>query len=132
MADTHTKAQRSKNMASIRSAGNKSTEIALVSLLRKNKIIGWRRHVKTVVGRPDFIFRDKKIAIFVDGCFWHGCKKCNLKSKSNNNYWVKKITRNKSRDILVNKELKKTGWKVIRIFEHELKQGRLSLERLSI
>jgi DNA mismatch endonuclease (patch repair protein) len=56
-------------MASIRSVANKSTETSLLSLLRQNKIAGWRRHIKTVTGRPDFIFPKKKIAVFVDGCF---------------------------------------------------------------
>ena len=89
--------------------------------MRQNGIIGWRRHSKTVIGRPDFIFPKKKIAVFVDGCFWHGCPKCNLKSKSNNKYWDKKIIRNKERDRLVKKELSEAGWTVVRIWEHSLK-----------
>ncbi len=121
MADTHTKIQRSKNMASIRSVGNKSTEMALISLMRANKITGWRRHSKIVTGQPDFIFLKQKIAVFVDGCFWHGCPKCSLKSKSNNEYWDQKIIRNKTRDRAVSNDLKKLGWRVVRIWEHDIK-----------
>jgi len=130
MADTHTKKQRSENMAKIRSTGNKSTELALISLLRRNKITGWRRHSKKVAGRPDFIFPKKKIAVFVDGCFCHGCLKCDLKSKSNNKYWSLKISRNKERDGLVKKQLKKAGWIVIRIWEHDIKNTSKILNKL--
>lgn len=132
MADTHTKIQRSKNMASIRSVGNKSTEMALISLLRQNKITGWRRHNKTLIGRPDFIFPKQKVAVFVDGCFWHGCKKCGLKSKSNTEYWGNKIIRNKKRDDIVKRELRKSGWTAIRIWEHDLKKPRLPKSFLKI
>lgn len=131
MADTHTKIQRSKNMASIRSAGNKSTEMALISLMRQNKISGWRRHGRTVIGRPDFVFPKQNIAVFVDGCFWHGCPKCKLKSKSNNKYWDQKIIRNKKRDILVSEKLKKSGWHVIRVREHDLKNTPKILEKFA-
>lgn len=123
MADTVTKKQRSKNMASIRSTGNRSTELALVSLLRQNKITGWKRNNKTVLGRPDFVFSKIKVVIFVDGCFWHGCSKCNLKPKSNKTYWDQKIIRNKKRDNNVKRELKKSRWKVVRIWEHDLNNG---------
>ena len=123
MADTHSKKQRSENMAKIRSVGNKSTEMALISLMRLNKITGWRRHLKTVAGRPDFVFPKKKIAVFVDGCFWHGCPMCSLKSKSNKEYWDKKIVRNIERDRSVKRELKKAGWTVVRIWEHDIKNG---------
>lgn len=123
MADTHTKIQRSKNMASIRSVGNKSTEIALVSLLRRNKITGWKRHSKAAAGRPDFIFSKQKTAVFVDGCFWHGCKKHCIMPKSNKGYWGPKIARNKLRDRAVNRLYKGKGWKVMRIWEHEVRKN---------
>ena len=123
MADTHTKIQRSKNMASIRSVGNKSTEIALVSLLRQNKITGWKRHSKTAAGRPDFIFSKQKTAVFVDGCFWHGCKKHCIMPKSNKGYWGPKIAKNKSRDRAVNRLYRGKGWKIMRIWEHEVRKN---------
>lgn len=122
MADTVSKHQRSKNMALIKSVGNKSTEMALISLFRQNKITGWRRHAKNITGRPDFIFPKNKVAVFVDGCYWHGCKKCNLGSKSNKDYWIPKIDRNRKRDTAVKAELIKKGWQVIRLWEHELKK----------
>jgi DNA mismatch endonuclease (patch repair protein) len=134
MADTVTKKQRSKNMALIRSRGNRSTEMALISLLRKNKINGWRRYNNLIVGRPDFVFSKKKLAVFVDGCFWHGCVRCNLSPKSNRPYWNKKIANNKNRDISVKKDLTKNGWKVVRIWEHEIKNksGKVLLKIQSI
>jgi len=69
MTDVHTKAQRSKNMAAIRGRYNKSTELALITLFRANKINGWRRHSRHIFGTPDFVFSKNKVAIFVDGCF---------------------------------------------------------------
>jgi DNA mismatch endonuclease (patch repair protein) len=71
MADVFTKIKRSQVMAAIRSKGNKDTELKLISIFRKYRITGWRRH-QVVFGNPDFIFRKAKIAVFVDGCFWHG------------------------------------------------------------
>lgn len=121
MADTHTKIQRSKNMASIRSTGNKSTEMALISLFRQNGISSWRRNSKKA-GRPDFIFTKQKLAIFVDGCFWHGCKKHCIMPKSNQKYWEPKIARNKLRDKAVSRHYKTKGWRVLRIWEHEIKR----------
>lgn len=117
-------------MALIRSRGNKSTEMALISLLRKNKISGWRRHSKTVAGRPDFIFPKQKIAVFVDGCFWHGCPQCSLIPKSNKKYWDLKIERNKKRDLRIKRELMKKRWIVVRIWEHSLKRKKLNEIRL--
>ena len=122
MTDVHTKQQRSKNMAAIRSRGNRSTEAAFLSLLRKNKISGWRRYYN-IEGNPDFAFPKHKVAIFIDGCFWHGCKKCMVKPKSNAKFWEEKIKQNKRRDRDVNKKLKNNGWRVVRIWEHELKNG---------
>ncbi len=66
---------RSELMSRIRARGNKKTELALVTLLRTNRITGWRRH-QPLLGRPDFIFRKRRLAVFVDGCFWHGFSRC--------------------------------------------------------
>lgn len=127
MADTHTKKQRSENMASIRSAGNKSTEMALISLLRQNKINGWRRHIKTAAGRPDFIFPKQNLAVFVDGCFWHGCKRHCIMPKSNQKYWEPKIARNKERDKAINRHYKSKGWRTVRIWEHDIKRNTVKI-----
>lgn len=107
-------------MAAIRSTGNKATELKLISILRANGIAGWRRNVK-LPGKPDFVFRRERVAIFVDGCFWHGCKRhCRL-PEANRRYWQDKIARNAARDKKVNFRLKKSGWRVLRIWEHSLK-----------
>ena len=75
MPDVFTKEKRSEVMSLIRGKGNKETENALLALLRQNKITGWRRHLP-LPGKPDFAFQKQKVAVFVDGCFWHGCPKC--------------------------------------------------------
>lgn len=103
-------------MAAIRSKSNKTTELRMASILRLEKIKGWRRHL-AIIGKPDFAWRKKKIALFVDGCFWHGCKKCYKAPTSNEAYWKSKIERNQKRDRLVNKTLRRDGWTVLRINE---------------
>lgn len=113
---------RSKIMARVKSKGNKSTEIKFVEALRAQSISGWRRHLD-VHGKPDFVFLKKKIAVFIDGCFWHGCPKhCRLPA-TNVQYWVEKIKGNVRRDKHVTKDLKKKGWVVFRFWEHELAGG---------
>ena len=119
MADVFTKAKRSEVMSRIRSRRNKETEEALAKLLRQHRIKGWRRH-QPVFGKPDFIFQKSRLAVFVDGCFWHGCPKHGTKPKSNRAYWHDKLSRNKSRDKAVNRELRKLGWQVLRVWQHEL------------
>ncbi len=121
MTDTHTKRQRSQNMSAIRSTGNKTTEVVLVDLFRRNNMRGWRRHFKKLPGRPDFYFKKYTLALFIDGCFWHGCRKCGLRAKSNKKYWAPKTARNVTRDKEVNKKLKNLGFRVLRIWEHEIK-----------
>lgn len=120
--DKISREQRSRNMAAIRSRGNRTTEAELASLLRKNRITGWRMHQKGICGSPDFLFAKTKLAVFADGCFWHGCGKHCIMPKSNKDYWRKKIARNKTRDRAVNALLRKKGWKIIRIWEHDLKK----------
>jgi DNA mismatch endonuclease (patch repair protein) len=122
MADVHTPKQRSKNMAAIKGRGNKSTEIKLVKFFKNHKITGWRRHYKKVCGTPDFVFLKNKLAIFVDGCFWHGCEKCNLKPATHTRFWHDKISTNKNRDKIINKKLKNDGWHIVRIWEHNIKR----------
>lgn len=119
MADVFTKTKRSEVMSHIRSRGNKETEIALATLLRKNNVKGWRRHAP-LTGRPDFTFYKQKVAVFVDGCFWHCCPKHSNMPVTNRAFWKKKLTANKSRDRIVNTTLRKQGWRVIRIWEHAL------------
>ncbi|MDL5045825.1 very short patch repair endonuclease [Oscillatoria amoena NRMC-F 0135] len=110
--------KRTQIMAKIRSSGNKSTELKAVSLFRARRITGWRRKYP-LPGKPDFCFPKHKIAVFVDGCFWHGCPKHGRMPSTNKRFWVKKISRNVQRDKLVVRILKKRGWTVVRIWEHE-------------
>ncbi len=121
--DTITKEQRSRNMAAIRSRGNQTTEVAFSKLLRINKITGWRRHSRRLFGTPDFIFPRSKVAIFIDGCFWHGCPKCKTNPKTNAKYWKTKIANNQKRDREVKKQLVREDWKVLRFWEHEIKEN---------
>ena len=109
-------------MALIRGKGNKQTEQALLLLLRQNKVTGWRRHLP-LPGKPDFAFPKQKVAVFVDGCFWHGCPKCYTRPKTNRKFWDKKREDNMARDKRVNRQLRRKGWKVIRIWQHALKKS---------
>jgi DNA mismatch endonuclease (patch repair protein) len=122
MADVFTKEQRSAIMRKIKSTSNKSTELKLISYFRLNSITGWRRNYK-LFGKPDFVFPKNKTVIFVDGCFWHGHNCRNLNPATNKKYWANKIFRNKSRDEIVTNTLTLKGWKVIRIWECELKRN---------
>ena len=119
MADFLTRLQRSERMSRIRSRGNKNTELALAELFRTHRITGSRRH-QQMPGKPDFIFRKLRLAIFVDGCFWHGCPKHSRHVRKSGAYWRKKLTANQARDRLVTRTLRREGWRVLRIWEHEL------------
>lgn len=125
MQDVFTKAKRSEVMSRIRGKGNKDTEVALAKLFRAIGITGWRRHYP-ITGRPDFAFPKQKLAVFVDGCFWHGCPKHGVQPKGNNVFWSTKLAANKARDRKVNRELRTKGWRVLRIWEHDLTKSRQS------
>ena len=112
---------RKEIMQSIRGKGNKTTELKLLSLFKENKVTGWRRH-QPLPGKPDFAFPMEKVAVFVDGCFWHGCPRHFVQPRSNKNFWKEKINKNKKRDKEVSRKLKQQGWKVVRIWEHELRK----------
>ena len=119
-------------MSSIRSKGNKTTELKLIQVFEECGIKGWRRHYE-VKGRPDFVFLKEKIAIFVDGCFWHGHDCRNTWPSSNSEYWSKKRSRNMKRDKEVTALFEQRGWTVVRIWECELKKKnrRALMEKLS-
>jgi DNA mismatch endonuclease (patch repair protein) len=106
-------------MSRIRSRGNKVTEVALAKFFRRHKITGWRRNQK-IFGKPDFVFPKPKLALFVDGCFWHGCPKHGTQPKGNRTFWKDKFARNQARDALVTRALRRAGWRVLRVWEHEL------------
>lgn len=146
MPDVFTKAKRSDVMSRIRSRGNKDTELALMRVFRAERITGWRRHVevrpvkvegrrktadhtlpltlRTFRVRPDFVFPKLRLAVFVDGCFWHGCPKHETKPRNNAAFWERKLAGNKSRDRIVTRTLRRSGWRVLRLWEHELARKR--------
>ena len=111
--------QRSRIMSAIKSKGNISTEMRLIKIMRVHGISGWRRN-QALLGHPDFVFPSCHVAIFVDGCFWHGCPKCYKEPRQNSLFWREKIRRNIARDNRNSRQLRKLGWSVIRIREHSL------------
>jgi len=115
-------------MAAIKSKANPSTELKVAALFRANGITGWRRH-SPIAGRPDFVFPRKRVAIFVDGCFWHGCPQHGREPDSRQAYWGPKLARNKARDRQVTRLLRKLGWTVLRIWHHELRSEHRVLGR---
>ncbi|MFA5333326.1 MAG: very short patch repair endonuclease [Candidatus Nanoarchaeia archaeon] len=115
--DKMTKAQRSYCMSQIRSKWTKP-EVKVHNILKGNKI-RHKMHPK-IEGSPDIILKDRKLAIFIHGCFWHKCPKCYKEPKSNKKYWLPKIERNVERDNLNKKMLKKQGYKSLVIWEHEI------------
>ena len=121
MADVFDGKKRSEIMKKVRSRNNKSTELKLIQVFRENSIKGWRRGYP-VKGHPDFVFLDKKIAVFVDGCFWHGHDCRNTRPADHAEYWAKKRERNIRHDKEVTAMFEQRGWRVIRIWECELKK----------
>lgn len=121
MPDIFSRKKRSAVMSRIRGARNKDTELRLIGVFRANGITGWRRGAK-LEGKPDFIFPELKTAVFVDGCFWHGCPKHATWPKTRAAFWRKKILGNRERDRRVNRALRAKGWTVIRVWQHELKK----------
>jgi DNA mismatch endonuclease (patch repair protein) len=130
MADIYSRAQRSALMARVRGRGNATTEGALAAVLRVHGWSGWRRQ-RTLRGhdakgvsfrvRPDFVFRTRRLVIFVDGCFWHGCPQHGTKPKGNAAFWRAKFRRNRARDRRDTRNLRGDGWQVVRLWEHELR-----------
>src|SRR5688572_24698486 len=109
--DVFTPAKRSAVMSRIRGKGNKATELKLIEIFRECGITGWRRCSK-IFGKPDFVFLKQKVAVFVDGCFWHCCPEAGHSSlpKNNAEFWAAKLMRNVERDKLVNHILGDLGW----------------------
>ena len=129
MADFLTKNARSKVMSAIRSSGNRETEIKFAKILRTNGITGWRRK-QALLGKPDFVFIKERVAVFIDGCFWHGCRWHCRMPKSHGAYWIPKMARNRKRDAEVTRLLREQGWEVARIWEHSLSRPDSVLRRL--
>ena len=87
----------------------------------KRRRVYFAEHVKTIFGKPDIVFRRKKVAVFIDSDFWHGHPMRFIMPESNHEYWSSKIARNKERDRKVTKVLRSQGWKVIRLWEYDIK-----------
>lgn len=123
MADIVSKSQRSRMMSAVKGRGNKTTEMALRRLFRSSHVTGWRSNLSSLPGSPDFAFRTRRTVVFVDGCFWHGCRSCtrNLTPRANSEFWQQKVLSNRTRDHRVDRQLRSLGWKVVRVWEHELK-----------
>jgi len=118
-----TSAAVSKSMRSNRGKGT-GPEMNLRSHLWENGIRGYRCHLKTVPGRPDIAFPRKKVAIFINGCFWHRCQTCRLPTpKSHREYWKKKFRSNVARDRRNIRVLEDQGWLVLTIWECEIKDN---------
>ena len=123
MSDTVSQKKRSEIMKANKPKGNKSTELKLIQLFKQLGLKGWRRNYKIAGCKPDFVFHNKRIAVFADGCFWHGHNCRNLTPKQNSEYWQKKIENNRIRDKEINERLERKGWKVIRVWECELEKN---------
>jgi len=122
MADVFDKKKRSDIMSKVRSKGNKSTELRLIKLFNENRIVGWRRNYP-VQGKPDFVFIKQRIAVFIDGCFWHSHDCWNTRPSDNADYWQNKRERNMKRDVIITELFERRGWRVLRIWECELKKA---------
>jgi DNA mismatch endonuclease (patch repair protein) len=128
--DTLSKQQRSTLMSRVRSRGNATTEAAVARVFRSMHVVGWRRHSclrlstdakERLRTYPDFVFRQSRLAVFVDGCFWHGCRRHRRTPKTNTKWWCNKVNANRARDQRVTKLLRAHGWRVIRIWEHDVR-----------
>jgi DNA mismatch endonuclease (patch repair protein) len=113
---------RSRGMRAIRSKGNRTTERKLRALLVRHGFRGWVMHPKNLTGTPEFFFAEPRLAVFTDGCFWHGCPQCYRVPKTNRPFWERRIEMNRARDQRVNTRLTETGVRVLRFWEHELRQ----------
>jgi DNA mismatch endonuclease (patch repair protein) len=114
--DHVSKEVRSKIMATVGSKGNRTTEVALGRLLWAAGLRGYRKQWP-VAGKPDFAWPGLKVAVFVDGCFWHGCKRCKHLPRTHTKFWRDKIDTNQRRDRRVSQRLRRAGWTVIRVKE---------------
>lgn len=119
MADKINKEQRRKNMQAIRSQSKLENR---VSRLLWNKGYRFRKNDRTLFGKPDISIKKYKIVIFIDSCFWHACEIHGNKPKSNQDYWNKKLPRNKERDLEVTTYYKEKGWFIKRIWKHQVKE----------
>jgi DNA mismatch endonuclease (patch repair protein) len=124
MTDIFSKELRTKVMKAVRSRGNQTTELKLISLFNANHITGWSRNYP-VKGHPDFAFKNRRIAVFVDGCFWHAHDCRNIRPKANERFWEDKRNKNIEHDKAITHVFLERRWKVLRIWECELNKDNL-------
>lgn len=110
-------------MRAIRSTRNRSTEWRLRALLVQAGVRGWIIRPRGIPGTPEFVFPAAKVAVFTDGCFWHGCQRCAKSPRTNSSYWAKKIQLNVARDRKDETALRAMGFRVVRLWEHEIKES---------
>ena len=124
-SDKLTQRERSALMATVRSTGNRSTEIVVERTFQNHAIAGWQKHPKEIIGTPDFFFPKARLAVFVNGCFWHGCEKCKRNIPNNRrSFWLAKIQQNRRRDARVLRQLRRSGFRTLTIWEHSLATDR--------
>lgn len=117
--------ERSIRMAKVKSALNRSTELHVAASLVRRGIRGWKRQPTSIAGKPDFVFTEQRLALFIDGCFWHGCRRCNRNlPRARREFWRAKIDANRTRDRKVRNLLRSQGYSVMRVWEHSLKDDR--------
>ena len=133
MSDVFSIQKRSAVMRAIKSKNTKSTELKMIEIFKELHIKGWRR-TYPLIGKPDFVFPNKRIVVFVDGCFWHGHDCRNVTPNANADFWIAKRNYNKKHDEIVTETLIKKNWTVIRIWECELKKKNREnlLEKISL
>jgi DNA mismatch endonuclease (patch repair protein) len=120
MGDNLTPEDRRRTMQAVKGKGTR-LEKRLFSMLARMGLKGWKKNVDNITGKPDVAFVNQRVAIFIDGCFWHGCPRCKRKlPQTNRKYWEHKITRNIALAKSHSRRLRADGWTVIRIWEHEL------------
>jgi len=122
MPDKFSKEVRSKIMSKVQ-RNSKPEQVLRKALFRLGYRYSLNHRFKELNFKPDIVMVSRKVCIFVDGCFWHKCPKCFKAPKSNKRYWKPKIERNVERDKEQNIYLKKNGWKVIRVWEHEIRKN---------
>lgn len=112
-------------MRAVKSKDSKMEQVIRQEL--QSKGLEYQTNVKELAGKPDIVFENKKVAVFLDSCFWHGCKDhCRL-PQTNRDYWEAKIAKNIERDARINRLYEERGWKVLRFWEHDLKANLSSI-----
>ena len=129
MADRFPPKVRSRIMASIRGKDT-GPEIAVRRILWRHGL-RYRTHDRTVLGRPDISNKRKRLAVFVDGCFWHGCPKCYQEPETNRDFWRSKVEGNRRRREIVRDGLKRQGFRVIEIWEHEVGRSDVVMKKVN-